>query len=65
MTLHGNEANTFPNNSRPPQIVHSQSIGSYITVIPKLHINAHNPPCPTDYSLNYVDGAGHRDSEAI
>ena len=48
-----------------PQIVRPQSIGSYITVIPKLHVNAHNPPCPTDYSLNYVDGAGRTDGEAI
>ena len=47
------------------QIVHHQSIGSYITVIPKLHVNTHNPPCPTDYSLNYVDGVSCTDGEAI
>ena len=48
-----------------PWIVCPQSIGSYVTVIPKLHINAHNPPCPMDYLLNYVNGASCTVSKAI
>ena len=48
-----------------PQKVRPKNVGSYITVIPKLHVNAHNPPCPTDFSLNYVNGAGCTDGEAI
>ena len=45
--------------------IQPKSISSYIMVIPKLHVNAHNPPCPTDFSLNYIDSAGRTDGEAI
>lgn len=47
-----------------PWKVWPKNVGSYITVISKLHVNAHNP-CPTNISLNYIDGAGHTDGEAI
>lgn len=48
-----------------PRKIRLKEVGSYITVIPKLHSNAHNPPCPTAYSLNYIDGAGCTNGEAI
>lgn len=34
-------------------------------VIPELHVHSHKPPCPTDFSLNYLEGAGRTDGEAI
>lgn len=49
----------LPPSIRPP------SIGSHEAVIPKLHVQAHNPPCPTDYSYNYLPGAGRTDGEGI
>jgi hypothetical protein len=41
-----------------PASVCPDNIGSYDVVIPKLHVYSHNLPCPTDFSLNYLPGAG-------
>jgi hypothetical protein len=41
------------------------TVGSFEVVIPKLHVHSHNPPCPTDYSFNYLQGAGRTDGEGI
>jgi hypothetical protein len=34
-------------------------------VIPKLHVYSHKLKCQTDYSLNYLCGAGRTDGEGI
>jgi hypothetical protein len=47
----------------PPAI--RPTVGSLEVVIPKLHALSHNPPCPTDYSFNYLEGVGRTDGEGI
>jgi len=49
----------LPSNIRPP------ALGSTDIVIPKLHVYSHKLNCQTDYSLNYLRGAGRTDGEGI
>jgi hypothetical protein len=51
--------NKLPLHIRPPPL------GPTDVVIPKLHVYSHKLKCQTDYSLNYLDGAGHTDGEGI
>lgn len=48
-----------------PVSIRPTDIGSMEAVIPKLHVYSHNPPCPTDYSFNFLEGAGRTDGEGI
>jgi hypothetical protein len=51
--------NKLPLHIRPPPL------GPTDVVIPKLHVYSHKLECQTDYSLNYLPGAGRTDGEGI
>lgn len=48
-----------------PKIVRPSDVGTLETLIPKLHVHSHNPPCPTVNSLNFREGVGRTDGEGI
>ena len=57
--------NLFERLEKLPLHIRPPPLGSTDAVIPKLHIYSHKLQCQTDYSLNYLPGAGRTDGEGI